>query len=327
MSLKCSDYPNALNPLTPSPPPKIAHLIQYGFETDILEILLSEVYDQVDKFFIVESELTHFGQLTKPLVWPLLSRQTRFQPYLSKIVYLTITNEMIKKCISGLRSEDNKDQWGSENCQEILRFQLFLKWNQENGNYFTDYDIIGFGDTDEIPSFHNLILLKKCKMKGTTDIGIWFTFSQINKFLHSDFPVSEHPETLGDPTYWYLKDAKKDNSPSRNRGSSNYFLLGGIHMTRYGYLPNYILKDMTQTENEGSMTLAVVRRLLDKGKTIDETSRLIFFEDQARKSDKYMNLNSSMINKPPFMVPWIMQCNPLRYPSFLPDFPPDKRIE
>ena len=38
------------------------------------------------------------------------------------------------------------------------------------------------------------------------------------------------------------------------------------------------------------------------------------------------DLNKNMINHPPYMIPWIMQCNPLRYPSFLENFPPDNRL-
>lgn len=327
LSLNCEDYPLSFNgtryPQTPKP--KIAHLIQYGFETDVLEILLSEIYDYVDKIFIAESEITHYQSIKKTLVWPLLSKQKRFQQYLDKIVYFHITSEMIEDYSKNLSNEDKFSIWKNEIIQEQLRFKLFLKWNENNNYYFRDDDIIGFGDTDEIPSFHNLILLKKCIMKGTIDIGIWFTFGQINKYFLSHHPIFNHKDTLGDPTYWYLKDAIKKGNPSRNRGKSPFFILGGIHLTHYGYLPNLILKDLSKTENEGSFLLAIVRRLLSRHATVEEISRKIFFDVES-EAENYFDLPSEKLNHPPFMVPWIMQCNPLRYPSFFENYQPDHRI-
>lgn len=328
MSLKCEDYFLSFNGQRDpqAPKPKIAHLIQYGFETDVLEILLSEVYDYIDKFFIIESEVTHYQSIKKTLVWPLLSKQKRFQRYLDKVVYFNITYEMSDEYSKTMPIEQRNSIWRNELIQEQLRFKLFLQWNTNNGNYFTGDDIIGFGDTDEIPSFHNLILLKKCVMRGTTDVGIWFTFGQVNKYFNSDHPVLHHKDTLGDPTYWYLKDAIKKGNPSRNRGKSPFFVLGGIHLTHYGYLPNLILKDLSQTENDnGGVLLAVVQRLLKKKMTVKEVSKIVF-ENIDVDFSKYSVLDSNRLNSPPFMVPWIMQCNPKRYPSFFNLDIPDNRI-
>lgn len=330
MSLKCEDYPLAFDGYrnSSSPKPKIAHLIQYGFEADVLEILLSEIYEYIDKFFIVESEVAHYQSIRKPLFWPLISHQKRFEKYLDKIVYFNISSEMIENYSQYLDQEEQESIWRNELIQEKLRFKLFLEWNEKNGKYFKDDDLIGFGDTDEIPSFHNLILMKECQVRGTTDIGIWFTFGQMNKYFISDYPVPQHKETLGDPTYWLLKDAIKNGSPSRNRGKSPYYLLGGIHLSRYGYLPTIILKDLLQTENDGGVLLTIVRNLLERKISMKEINRKIFYEGEfTTEPQKYLDLPTELLNKPPFMIPWIMQCNPLRYPSFLPDYPIDQRID
>lgn len=328
MSTNCSDYPYGLGSQRGlnEPKPKIAHLIQYGFETDVLEILLSEIYDYVDKFFITESHVTHFKSIKKPLLWPLLAKQKRFKKYLNKIVYFNVTSQMIDEYAASEHIDTN-NIWKNEAAQEHLRFSLFLKWNQDNGNYFNDDDIIGFGDTDEIPSFHNLILMKKCHIKGTTDIGIWFTHNQINKYLITCFHVRGHRNTLGDPTYWLLKDAIKNRHPSRNRGKSPYYLLGGVHLTRYGYLPSMILKGMTATESDGGGSYIInLRKYLELNMSLHEATKKIFFEDPVRKNIQYHDLDEKELNKPPFMMPWIMLCNPLRYPSFLKEFPPDQRL-
>lgn len=327
MSMRCSDYPSALGKERgpKEAKPKIAHLIQYGFEVDVLEVLLYEIYEYIDKLFVVESQVTHFGSIKKPFVWPKLAKQKRFQRFLDKIVYFNISSQMINEYITKENIKDNI--WKNEVAQEHLRFLLFLKWNKENGNYFNDNDIIGFGDTDEIPSFHNLLLMKKCHIKGTTDIGIWFTHGQKYKYKNSDFPVYGHPNTLGDPTYYLLKDAIQKSHPSRNRGKSKFYLLGGIHLTRYGYLPNMIFKDMTATESDGGSILEQLKNYSKKKMSLYEATKKIFFDDECRKKKKYFNLNENKLNKPPFMVPWIMQCNPLRYPSFLKEFPQDHRLK
>lgn len=329
MSLNCEDYFLSFNgerePQVPKP--KIAHLIQYGFETDVLEVLLSEIYDYVDRIFIVESEITHYQSIKKDLVWPLLSKQKRFKRYLDKIIYFNISKEMAEEYSTKILKDQYKYSiWKNELIQEHLRFKLFQDWNSKNNDFFKGDDIIGFGDTDEIPSFHNLILLKKCKMRGTTDIGIWFTFNQVRKYFNSHHPVLNHKDTLGDPTYWYLKDAIKKGNPSRNRGKSPFFVLGGIHLTRYGYLPNLLLKDLSQTENDnGGVLLAAVQRQLKRRLSVDEVSRQIF--SNIDFDENYLDLPSQKLNTPPFMIPWIMQCNPKRYPSFFELNIPDTRID
>lgn len=327
MSLNCNDYSSTFNGEIGENErkPKIAHLIQYGFDTDVLEILLNEVYEYVDKFFIIESQVTHFGNVKKPLVWPLISKQNRFKRFDHKIVYFNISSEMIEK-YSDDHKLNKKSKWRNEGVQEIMRFQMFLQWNKENNNYFSDDDIIGFGDVDEIPSFHNLILMKKCRLKNTTDIGIWFSHCQINKQWMSDFPVKGQRGTLGDPTYWYLRDAIQNGKPSRRRGHSKFFLLGGLHLTRYGYLPTMILKDLSMTEFEGGFMLSNLRKLLEQNVSLYDATKSIFYNDRCRLSPKNKDLNKNLINHPPYMIPWIMQCNPLRYPSFLENFPPDNRL-
>jgi hypothetical protein len=51
------------NPCLASTPCFLTHLsqlkFQFGFDTDILEIMLNELADVVDKFFIMESTKTH----------------------------------------------------------------------------------------------------------------------------------------------------------------------------------------------------------------------------------------------------------------------------
>ena len=55
----------------------------------------------------------------------------------------------------------------------------------------------------------------------------------------------------GDPTFHRWKDTTslpKDHFPTRNRGKSGSFLLGGIHLSYYTYTPYFILRMLSTTE-------------------------------------------------------------------------------
>jgi hypothetical protein len=89
--------------------------------------------------------------------------------------------------------------------------------------------------------------------KPSLDIGIWFPFGNVGYAFQSGFPIRGHPYTLGDPTFWTFASATKHNRltkniPSRRRGQSMSYRLGGIHMSHYSYLPPRIIKDLTATE-------------------------------------------------------------------------------
>ena len=64
---------------------KIGVVIMLGFESDVVEIRLREMYDFVDKIFIGESTNSHRLISRKPLIWDYLSRQERFKSFLPKI--------------------------------------------------------------------------------------------------------------------------------------------------------------------------------------------------------------------------------------------------
>ena len=57
--IRCSDYPDAFLQDKYTTPVKLAHAILLGFDADILEIHLNEVYEVIDQFFIIESPRVH----------------------------------------------------------------------------------------------------------------------------------------------------------------------------------------------------------------------------------------------------------------------------
>ena len=92
---------------------------------------------------------------------------------------------------------DRENKWALESLQERLRWEKIKEWNRYT-RAFSDNDLIGFGDADEIASRENIQLMKHCTLKsGSIDIGIWFPFGRMDQAYKSDFPISRHPYTLG----------------------------------------------------------------------------------------------------------------------------------
>ncbi len=159
-------------------------------------------------------------------------------------------------------------------------------------------------------------------MKGdSVDFGIWFPFGQINQTFRSDFPIKGHPYTLGDPTYYTLRSAKaltrsKPNVyPNRKRGKSGNFMLGGMHMSHYGYLPFQLVKYCTATES-GLQTLNDVRKLSNYLKVGDFLAMERDFaatpKQFAKRISKVNPLNRDMAEI--CLLPWFYDCNRDRYP-------------
>ncbi|OHT01914.1 putative beta-1,4-mannosyl-glycoprotein beta-1,4-N-acetylglucosaminyltransferase [Tritrichomonas foetus] len=301
-SIKCEDYGENLNGERERPA-RIGHLIQFGFEADSLEIHLHEIYDYIDKFFIVEAQRTHFMNTPKPLIWPQLAKQKRFSKFLDKIVYFVITDELIENHAQSSVT----NIWRNEGIQEDLRWRMFLEWNKKHDNYFKEDDVLGFGDTDEISSRHNLALIKKCNLKGVTDIGIWFTFGTVSKYHNSCFHVRGHYDNLGDPTYWPVK-AAMDNSekPSRNRGKSPYHLLGGLHLTRYRYIPHVLAKELSATEagNTNHPIFQLLDQLSNSDVSLHEMKlQMMKYIDKWSVIRDYFDMPKDRLGTLPFVIP------------------------
>ncbi len=64
----------------------------------------------------------------------------------------------------------------------------------------------GFGDADNIPSRHNLHLLRHCELDASAvasvDIGGWMPWGTLNDAYKPDHNVRGRSWTYADPTYW-----------------------------------------------------------------------------------------------------------------------------
>lgn len=319
---KCENYPDGLTGIKRNKTVKVAHMINFGFDVDILEIHLNELYTIVDKIFIIEQTVTHFKSLPKPLMWERIKYQKRFIKFKDKVVHLIMDDkEMVKSLDGGV--------WGNEAFQEQKRWEYFLEWNSKT-NYFSDDDVIGFGHSDEIASMHSINLLKNCEIMGPIDIGIWFTHGAIHTKFKSDYPVKGHPFTFGSPTFYSIKDAKKTKPcPSHRPGKSGRFLLGGIHLSRYHYLPYAIIKTICATETNTKEIQEYVKEIFNMLKNGDDANTIQYHKKKKIIEifrSKLERLNYDLINKNEYMLPWFLECNLQRFPTFLEDTIPDGRL-
>lgn len=130
--IDCTLYPKAFTGVKRTEPIKIGVLIQFGFDVDVLEIHMNELYDVVDKFFIIESTHAHYGKLEKPLIWEQVKGQKRFRKF--PVVHFIIDDAEA--------TEATDKQWAMESLQERRRWEKFSEWNAAT-KYFSDDDVIG----------------------------------------------------------------------------------------------------------------------------------------------------------------------------------------
>lgn len=304
--------------------PKMAHIINFAFEIDVLEIHLNELYPVVDKIFICEAAFIHGKSgLHKPCIWDMIKDQPRFSKFKDKVVLLFITESEIG------RYSMRYNEWAVEFKMEDLRWRKFLQWNQIN-NFFEDDDVVGFGDADEIASIYNLNLIKQCETKTITDVGIWFTRGRITEKVKTDWPVKNESFALGDPSFFTIHQAKifprslpkcygHCNYPGRTRGFAPNFVLGGLHLSSYKYMPQYILKLISMTERQIT-EIDEFNRIMAKitnGDDIQEIQRDIALKKFAHKmGGNIMEMNLTEIGTRQYILPWFLECNKNRYSTF-----------
>ena len=297
-------------------PRKVGHAIQFGFDVDTLEILLRELYDVVDKFFIIEWTLPH-NQRFKPkqLGWEAVKGQARFAFCADKVVHILMDD-------IDAAYVDPTEGWSAEDLQETRRWQKIVEWNNLTG-YFGDDDLIGFGDADEIPSRKNVHLLKYCEWNRPlqTDVGIWFPMGRIDQAFRTDYPIGTYRYSLGDPTFHTFQSAHatykyKKKAPTRNRGTSFYWIFGGAHFSHYGYLVYQVLKQMSCTECDVSnfqTILSKLRSAVDTGK---------WHELELEASEPLPNWKERIVplkmmergeREKVVYIPWFYDCNRDRY--------------
>jgi hypothetical protein len=256
--------------------------------------------------------------IRKILLWDHVKNQPRFEFVKEKVVHLVLDDTEA--------FADPKAIFAVETLQEKARWESFLRWNART-QFFGPDDLVGFGDVDEIPSRENVQMLRHCKIAGSSvDIGSWFAPTRLNEAFRPDWPVPGNPWTLGDPTYWTVASATnfgQDGTkfPSRMRGTSRKYLLGGIHMTDNGYLPFRMAKLIacTECENKAARLMTELATIFSDGQPTPDTLSELGMYLNPPWPDRSRFITGSAMEKvlgAAYYIPWFLQCNPERYPSW-----------
>ena len=124
---------------------------------------------------------------------------------------------------------------------------------------------------------------------------------------------------MGDPTFYRWKDAISINPPkypNRQRGTSGSFLLGGIHLTHYTYLPFRLLNILSATECDDKNHVFLIEgisylRENHSLKKIEEYLQKREFNGRVRLLKDVKEDLSKIV-----VLPWFYECNKERYPAW-----------
>ena len=319
----CESYPTIFEG-TREKRAKLAAAFKFGFEADVLEIVLNQYYGLVDKIFLFEATRTHLRRNEKPLVWEHLKNQKRFQKFRNMIVHLVADDAPF--------SDDNYNNiWAFERYQDNQLFSRVSEWNKGT-KYFEESDVILIGDLDEVPSLNVLNTIKSCNFARNTNTiytGIWFPFGNINYAFRPDWPAKDAKTdkildySLNAPSFWTWKSASDhssshDEGPRRIAGEKLPALLGGMHMTQYNYIPYFMTKLASSSEKNIDNFKEALEYLIEAIQTNNITRLEFELPNPLRwHANRIVNISEVPNNQTDVIsMPWFLSCNIDRYPNW-----------
>ncbi|CAE8627183.1 unnamed protein product [Polarella glacialis] len=306
----CNDHGQVFHGMRKMPAAMI-DMFKLGYDADVVEVRLREYADIVDLVVIVEAESSFWG-VPKLSMWDRLRAQSRFTPFSDKLLHLVFTWADIHGNGTSKVVRKREKQWtteGGENnmIPEVLRH---LKLN-------SDSIVLNFGDADEVTSRNNMHLMKHCEPKKLpVDSGIWFPMGRVDRAFKTDWPTGGFQYTLGDPTY-----QPPSHFVGLGHGKSGPYLLGGMHMTDYNYLPFRVMKVLSNSDSGGVpqawsnlLTLGNVSKLFFAFSNMEAPvfpaewrTRIIPLGELFKKSLAYKDM---------VYVPWFLAANEARFPAW-----------
>lgn len=225
--------------------PKVYDVVIFSVELDLLEIRIRELFDTVDYFVIVESNITFSGDL-KPFIFK--ENQDQFAFAKDKIIYRTVTD--LKPTSASSVSGRSKN--ANANKEDPFKNEIRMRVGVSriiDSLYPSKGDIILQSDVDEIPSPRAVELLKHCS--GYPDI----IHLGMPSYLYSfEFPMDRNTNAKNvnngegaGPRQWRAS-AKKYGTPSYNgyshsRQSDTILEKAGWHLTfAFKYIDDFIFK-------------------------------------------------------------------------------------
>ena len=190
-------------------------------ELDIIEGRMEYLYDVVDRFVIVEADITHSG-LKKP--YNFQSNSDRYKKYSDKIIYCPISisvDDYVFDLDPKKLEERTSAQWQIENYQRNCILQAL--------ETFSPFDVVMISDADEIPSKSAISSIPKllnpsCPAITLVQDMFYYNFNQKQVNLWSGTVAT---------TIRYLKE-KQPQFFRDHRDSFRKVSNGGWHLSYWG---------------------------------------------------------------------------------------------
>ncbi|CBZ49782.1 conserved hypothetical protein [Neospora caninum Liverpool] len=331
-------------------PVKIVDTIILGYDLDMLEVRLYELEHTVDYFVILESRHHTTGLFEKPLLFQ--QNRQRFARFLHKIVYFEfpvgLSLFFARRCMARFLG-DSDYCWHFEFTSRDILLWMLARFNEgldTAGNVHVSAPIIGLddlimtGDPDEIIRGDRLRHLKFCEPVEQPTLG-WALVhypGHIDAMAAKEFGAqtglsTDVPHAIGplmdtfkyaavkylhrvaDPRFLghvFLRHAPSQLNPP-------LYLYGGWHMSDMSYLPFLMSKIPVDDVKPGYEPWSVYQHLVNGDLDLAQRSVWEKFRD-------YRQVGASVIaaDKVPEAykdigfgdVPWLMKCNPMRYPTW-----------
>ncbi|PFH31753.1 hypothetical protein BESB_022450 [Besnoitia besnoiti] len=329
---------------------KIVDTVILGYDLDLLEVRLYELEHTVDYFVILESRHHTTGLFEKPLLFK--QNRHRFARFLHKVIYFEIPPAISQSYADFCAKrflQDYDNCWRFEFSSRDILLWMLARLNEgidAAGNthlsapLFGTDDLIMTGDPDEIIRGDRLRHLKFCEPVEQPTLG-WAMVHYPGRIdamaqkefgaqtgLATDVPYAIGPlmDTFRYQAIQYLvrvPDPRVLGHVFRRHALSQLqpplYLYGGWHMSDLSYLPYLMSKIPVDDNKPGYEPWSVYRHLVNG--ELDLAQREVW-----EKFRDYRQVGASVVEASQVPeayrdigfgdVPWVMKCNPMRYPTW-----------
>lgn len=226
-------------------------------EYDILESRLEYLNDSVDRFVIVESDVTFSGQ---PKPYNFEQHQDRYRPYLDKITYLKFSPDItgLDFSVKPAQLDFNTAPWRVEQAQR--------EHIQQGLVGLSDSDIVIVGDVDEIPNKDFFVelpaVLRDFPALTVEQYMFYYNLKQCQKNPWCGTVVT---------TAGYIR-SHGVQSCRDHRWTMPRIAVGGWHLSYFADLETiqYKIKNFSHQEynNEQYTDLAMIQQRIDSGQDL-----------------------------------------------------------
>eukprot|EP00035_Acanthoeca_spectabilis_P024573 m.454449 g.454449 ORF g.454449 m.454449 type:complete len:506 (+) comp20672_c0_seq1:72-1589(+) len=294
----------------------VFRVMPFGYEADTLEIALREYQGLNVKAVLIESALSHKEPFQhKNSQWDRIKDQPRFDGLRDMVILRsTMPADFIRRF-----SQDA--MWASERAQERYGLDEAKK---VLANVMKPTDVLVMGSPDEIMSRHIMHSLSHCELKDPmVGAAVGFPHGFVERAFRPDFRPHGLTYSFTLPTAYslgrfaYEKIIRYFDPPNKA-----IYLQGGMHLTGYTLLAAALIKDVSTTDHDGATTR--IAQLCQTGPAaLRQTLRNKYLGSSERVTD-VAGLQDH--EKKSYVIPWFLNCNRERYPSWFKDAAtPDSR--